>query len=176
MVGGASSVKAPEPPAETPIGLDEDRKALVRLLQGDLPLVSEPFAELAGRLGRPVGELLAEIADLLDRGAIRRFGAVVNHRRLGYRANGMAVFRVPAGQVDGVGRALAAFGRVSHCYRRAQAPGWPYNLFAMVHGRRHEEVRRFVQGVAARHGLEDYDILFSTAEYKKTSMRYFEES
>jgi len=101
---------------------------------------------------------------------------VVNHLRLGYCANGMAVFNVPDERADEVGCALAAYEQVSHCYRRAPAEGWSYNLYAMVHARSHEEVRRFVREVADEHALREYDILFSTVEYKKAAMRYFEES
>ena len=170
----ASSTPAPAP--RSPVDLDERQKALVRLLQEDLPLVSEPFAELAGCLGVPVEDVLAQAAAFLDDGVIRRFGAVVNHLRLGYCANGMAVFNVPDERADEVGCALAAYEQVSHCYRRAPAEGWPYNLYAMVHARSHEEVRRFVREVADEHALREYDILFSTVEYKKAAMRYFEES
>ncbi|MFW6189139.1 MAG: radical SAM protein [Planctomycetota bacterium] len=158
-----------------PVELTEQQKELVRLLQDDLPVKAEPFAEVAERLGRPLEQVLQQIRQWVEAGVVRRFGAVVSHRKVGYSANGMAVFRVPEDEVDEAGRALAEREDVTHCYRRPTAPGWPYNLFGMVHGRSQEEVRDRVKAIAEEWGLEEYDILFSTTEYKKTSMRYFTE-
>ncbi len=90
--------------------------------------------------------------------------------------NGMAAFRVSPVRVDAVGRSLAQYGEISHCYRRPPVPGWDYNLFAMVHGRSEDEVREFVARIAVEHELPDHAILFSTTEYKKTSMKYFLEA
>ena len=154
----------------------EEQRSLVRLLQENLPVEAEPFAAAAKALGWPGEGVVAQVAEWLQQGVIRRFGAVVRHRRLGFVANGMAVFRVPPERVDAVGAALAQHSEVSHCYRRPCVPGWDFNLFAMVHGRSEDEVRQFVARVAAEHGLAGYDVLFSTTEYKKTSMRYFLET
>jgi radical SAM protein with 4Fe4S-binding SPASM domain len=173
------SDEAPVPPAPHPgwvgdaRGLDEGQKGLVRLIQDDLPVVPEPFAELARRLGWPTQRVLDQISEWLAAGVIRRFGAVVAHRRLGFQGNGMAVFRVPPERVDEAGRALARYHEVSHCYRRPPLPEWDYNLFGMVHGRTADEVGPLVARMAAELDAPDYDILFSTVEYKKTSMKYF---
>jgi siroheme decarboxylase len=99
--------------------------------------------------------------------------AVAAHRRLGYLANGMAVFRVADDRIDGVGAQLARRSEVTHCYRRPPLPGWPYNLFAMIHGHTQHEVRAFVQHRARELDLTDFEILFSIKEYKKVSMTYF---
>jgi heme b synthase len=159
-----------------PVRLGEEQRELVRLLQEDLLVEAEPFAASAAALGWPSQRVIAQVADWLQQGVIRRFGAVVRHRRLGFVANGMAVFRVAPERVDAVGESLAQHREISHCYRRPPAPGWDYNLFAMVHGRSTDEVRRFVARIAAEHELPDHDILFSTMEYKKTSMKYFQEA
>ncbi len=160
--------------AESPaVELDEWQKELVRRLQASLPLVEDPFTLIAGRLGLDVLRVLHQASEWLAAGVIRRIGAVVFHRRLGFNANGMAVFNVPIDRVDELGQRLAEHAMVSHCYHRPSMPGWPYNLFAMVHGQSEDEVRRFVQRVAGELSLGDYDILFSTAEYKKVSMEYF---
>ncbi len=152
------------------------QKELVRLLQEDLPLEPEPFAALGRRMGWSHRKVIRQVQDWLERGVIRRFGAVVRHRRLGFVGNGMAAFRVSPVRVDAVGRSLAQYGEISHCYRRPPVPGWDYNLFAMVHGRSEDEVREFVARIAVEHELPDYAILFSTTEYKKISMKYFLEA
>jgi len=165
----AISANAPAPT----VRLDDNQKALVRLLQEGLPVVGEPFADVAAELGWSTQRVLARISDWLAQGVIRRFGAVVNHRRLGFKANGMAVFEVASDRVDEVGRRLADYPQVSHCYRRKPLPDWNYNLFAMVHGQSFDEVARFVADVVRELKFANYEVLFSSTEYKKTSMRYY---
>ncbi len=162
-------------PAE-PAKLDERQKHLVRLLQESLPLVPEPFAELAKQVDFSAKEIVQQIADWLGAGLIRRFGAVVGHRELGFEANGMAVFQVDDNRIDAMGEKMAEHPEISHCYRRPTLDDWDYNLFAMVHGRGQAQVRRFVESLADELGISEYDVLFSTTEYKKTSMKYFLES
>ena len=174
----ADAPPAPPAPAGEAVVLGDEQKRLVRLLAGDLPIVDEPLAEPARQLGWPVRRVLAQIEEWLAAGVIRRFGAVVRHRRLGFEANGMAVFRVPQpppDRIDDVGGSLACRPDVSHCYRRPPLPDLPYNLYAMFHGRSQDQVRAAVAAAAAENDLDDHLVLFSTAEYKKTSMRYFEE-
>ena len=175
---GDERPSSPAPRAETSaeaVTLTDDRKRLVRLLAGDLSIVQEPFAELASRLGISEHDLLEQILAWRAANVIRRFGAVVAHHSLGYSANGMAVFQVPEERVDAAGKRLAEYEEISHCYRRPRLADWPYDLFAMVHGRSDAEVREFVARAARDLGLEDYDILFSTAEFKKKSFEYFTE-
>ena len=160
-------------PDVEPVQLSEDQKELVRLLQDDLPPVAEPFSPVADKLGWSVADVVAQVAKWLDQGVIRRFGAVVHHRRLGFDANGMAVFRVPDDLIDDAGRRLARRSEISHCYQRPPLPNFPYNLFAMVHGQSETQVRHLVQRLSAELHLPEYDVLFSTAEFKKVSMRYF---
>ncbi|MDK1031226.1 MAG: radical SAM protein [Planctomycetia bacterium] len=162
------------PTAEPPVCLDEDQRKLVRLLQDDFAAVEEPFAELAERLGWSRQRVIEQTRDWVSSGVIRRFGAVVNHRRLGFQANAMVGFCVLPERAEAVGRRLAQCTEISHCYRRRPIPEWPYNVFAMVHGQSEDEVRKFVDRIAAELDLSDYDVLFSVTEFKKSSMRYFE--
>ncbi len=168
----ANSKAQPTEPAK----LNEKQKQLVRLLQEDLPLVPEPFAELAKQVDFSAKEIVQQITDWLGAGLIRRFGAVVRHQQLGFAANGMAVFQVEDDRIDAVGEEMAEHPEISHCYRRPSLDDWNYNLFAMVHGHSEEEVREFVKSLAKQFGLNIHDVLFSTTEYKKVSMKYFLES
>ena len=170
--GGRPPPKAAPGPAR-PRPLTEKQKGLVRLLQGGLPLEREPFAEAAAQLGWPVERIVEQIRSWLASGIIRRFGAVVEHRSLGFRANGMAVFRAAAARADEIGRSLAAEPAVSHCYRRPALPDFPYNLYAMVHGRSEEEVRDIVRRMAEAAGAAEYEVLFSVTEFKKSPPTYF---
>ncbi len=158
------------------VKLDEKQKQLVRLLQEGLPLLPEPFAELAKQSDYSAKDIVQQILDWLAAGLIRRFGAVVRHQKLGFKANGMAVFEVEDDRIDTLGQKMAEHAEISHCYRRPTLEDWNYNLFAMVHGRTEEQVRKFVKSLAEELGLNKYDVLFSTTEYKKVSMKYFLES
>jgi DNA-binding Lrp family transcriptional regulator len=172
-VADDSPESAPLTSSASPVPLDSADKALVRALQDDLPTTSEPFAAVADTVGMSVAEVLSRVNAWLASGVIRRIGAVVAHRALGFAANGMAVFAVPDDSVDAAGALLAAQTEVSHCYRRPPLPDWPYNLYAMVHGKSAGEVNAVVSAAAGKLHVADYRVLFSTKEFKKTSMRYF---
>jgi len=175
-LSAVASAKAGDPPRREsqPAELDARQKRLVRAIQDGLAIEREPFGPVAERAGRPVEEVLAQIRAWTATGLVRRFGAVVAHRRVGYRANGMAVFNVPRDRADEAGRALAKRFEITHCYRRPPLPDFPYNLYAMVHGRSEESVRVLVDRLAQEIGADDYALLFSTTEFKKSPMRYFE--
>jgi DNA-binding Lrp family transcriptional regulator len=156
--------------------LSERDKGIVRLLQEGIPLVSRPYQALAGQLGMSEDELLAELEDLLHRKIIRRLGATVRHQDLGYVANAMIVWQVPEDRIEEVGLIMAGFQEVTHCYQRpVRLPDWPYTLFTMVHGRTREECREIASRLAEAGGIDDYRMIFSTAELKKSSMKYFNE-
>jgi len=156
------------------VRLSQFERDLVRVLQGDLPLVERPFREAALRLGVTEEELLEAVQGLSRRGVMRRFGAVLRHRRVGFTANGMACWVVPEDRIVEAGRAAAAFREVSHCYQRpAYAPRWPYTLFTMVHGRGREEVEAVVRRIHRVIGPLDGVVLYSLKEYKKERVRYF---
>lgn len=171
----------PHTTCEAALDLTDEQKHLVRLVQDGLAPVAEPFAPIAIELVQPVAWVLEQLEAWREIGVIRRFGAVVRHRALGYRANGMAAFDVPDERADEAGRRLAERPEATHCYRRPRlapaeigdAAGFPFNLYAMLHGDSEDAVRalaaRFAEDVAAR----DHAVLFSVREFKKTSMRYF---
>ena len=154
--------------------LDPIDRRLVAATQSGLPLVPRPYRALAESLGLREGEVAARLAALLEAGIVRRIGAVPNHYALGYAANGMSVWDVRDEAVGEVGRRVGALDFVTHCYRRPRHPPlWPYNLFAMVHGRSRAEVTELVAEIAALVGAEAraHDVLYSTRILKKTGLR-----
>ena len=151
--------------------LDRD---IVLAAQGGLPLVPDPYGQIARRLGVATEVVLERMRHMLDTGVIRRIGAVPNHYRLGFGANGMSVWDIQDDEVSEYGRRVGRLDFVSHAYQRPRRlPEWPYNLFAMVHGRTRDEVMDKVDIIAqvlgdARHR---HDVLFSTRVLKKTGLR-----
>lgn len=154
--------------------LTEQDKQIIRELQNGLPLVSRPFKLMADKLKLNEEDLIERIKYLKENGQIRRFGAAVRHQDLGFVANAMVVWDVPPDKVSEVGRSMAGFQEVSHCYQRPRYPGWPYNLFTVVHGQTREECTQIAERIARTTGMDRFRLLFSTAELKKSSMRYFE--
>ncbi len=153
--------------------MDERDKRVVALVQGDLPLDTRPFRILAEKAGLTEEDFLARVVSLKDRGIIRRFGATLRHQEAGYSSNAMAAWMVPEGRVEEVGRVMASFREVSHCYQRRPAKGWRYNLYTMIHGDDPEQCRRKAEDMSKKSGVEEYVLLFSEKEFKKTSMEYF---
>lgn len=147
--------------------------SIVRCIQEDLPLVERPFQHWAEQLEMSEHELLQLISQWLDQGFMRRFAAVLNHRQVGFMANGMVVWSCPEERVDEYGRVLASHPEVSHCYHRPAYPAWPFNLYAMVHGRSIEDCRKIAERLAGAIHLHDYEILFSTKEFKKIRLKLF---
>lgn len=155
-------------------GLDPVDRRIVAATQGGLPLVPRPYHAIAEELGLEPADVMRRIQVLLDAGAIRRIGAVPNHYALGWKANGMSVWNVPDEHVAEAGRMVGALEFVSHCYRRPRhLPDWPYNLFAMVHGRNRDEAADKLTQIAAVLGDWDrgHDVLFSSKILKKTGLR-----
>ncbi|WP_165839075.1 siroheme decarboxylase subunit beta [Roseicella frigidaeris] len=148
----------------------EAERALLAALADGLPLHPRPFAALGETLGLSEGETLAALRGLQARGVVRRFGVVVRHHELGYRANAMVVWDVPDGMVEAAGRALAAAPGVTLCYRRPRRPpAWPYNLFCMIHGRDRAAVLRALDWAAEAAGLREVprEVLFSGRRFKQ---------
>ena len=154
--------------------LTEIEKKIITSLQNDLPLCSQPFKAIAEQVGISEDELLAGIRRFKQQGIIRRFGAIVNHRNLGIAANAMVVWRVPKEKSQEIGKIMAAFPEVTHCYERPTYPDWQYNLFTMIHGVSRDECERVIAQISERTGVKDYRQLYSTRELKKVSMKYFE--
>lgn len=155
--------------------LTQDDLVLVEALCGGLPLVAQPYAEIGQRAGFSEAEVIDGIQRLIDGGVIKRFGVIVQHRKLGYTANGMSVWDIPDAQVRDVGERMGQFPFVTLCYRRPRhLPDWPYSLFAMVHGSDRATVLRQVDEVARTLGLGnvDHDVLFSAQQFKQCGARY----
>lgn len=154
-------------------GLDALDRRIILATQSGLPLTARPYHAVAEMLGVDAGEVMRRIERMQRDGVIRRIGAVPNHYALGYRANGMTVWDVDDEEVDAAGERVGALPFVTHCYRRPRRPGWPYNLFAMVHGRSREEVEKRVSEIAARIGgaAKGHEVLYSVRILKKTGMR-----
>jgi DNA-binding Lrp family transcriptional regulator len=170
----SETAAAPWGEAKRPPEPGERVRSLVRALQEDLPLEPRPFQAMAVSVGSSAAELLAAAQDLLARGIMRRYAAVLHHRRAGFVANAMGVWRAPEGRIDECGRIMAGFNAVSHCYRRPTYPDWPYALFSMVHGRDRAECEIVLRTISGKTGLDDYLALYSTREFKKVRVRYFD--
>ena len=160
--------------------LDDFDRDLIAATQGGLPLVARPYEAVGAMLGVSGEQVRERLAQMLASGLIRRIGAVPNHYKLGFTANGMSVWDVDDAQVDALGERLvgaSGCGGISHCYRRPRhLPAWPYNLFAMLHGRSRHEVEQQAAQIATLLGAacRGHDILYSTAILKKTGLRLTE--
>ena len=155
-------------------GLDALDRALVAATQDGLPFTPTPYADVAAAIGTTESDVIARLTRLLDTGIVRRIGAVPNHYRLGLSHNGMTVWDVDDAEVDRLGALVGALDFVTHCYRRPRAlPEWPYNLFAMVHGRSRDEVEAKRTEIVDLLGtsVRASDILYSTRILKKTGLR-----
>ena len=154
--------------------LDAIDRRIIVATQAGLPLLAEPYAAIAAQLGLQTDEVLQRVAALLADGVIRRIAAVPNHYALGYRANGMSVWNVTDDRIAELGRQVGGLDYVSHCYQRPRhLPLWPYNLFAMVHGRTVDDVEAKVAQIAELLGAHcrGHEVLLSTRILKKTGLR-----
>jgi DNA-binding Lrp family transcriptional regulator len=179
MEGGtdalAAAVQATEPMAREPIPIDEFDIAVVRATQGPMAVRSDAYAPAAEKLRLPVERLLEHLGGMIERRLLRRVAAILFHRRAGFSANGMGVWKVPEDQIMDLGPRMAAVRGVSHCYRRPTYRDWPYSVFTMAHGRSKEECDAVLDGVASVCGLggDDRATLYSSTEYKKVRLHYF---
>jgi DNA-binding Lrp family transcriptional regulator len=153
--------------------IDNVDKKVIGLIQGDLPLEPEPFAVMAGQIGISEEEFLQRVNDLKKRGVIRRFGATLRHQEAGFSSNAMVAWFVPGARIEKTGKVLARFREVTHCYQRKPQKDWRYNLYTMVHGGNPDECYRIAERMSRAAKIEDYVLLFSEKEFKKTSMEYF---
>jgi DNA-binding Lrp family transcriptional regulator len=177
MEGGTEDLaKAGE--AKEPIELeqqpyDELDIAVIRALQGDMPVVAEPYAPAAAELGMAQERLLDHLAGMQERGLLRRVAAILYHRRAGFSANGMGVWKVPDEQIFETGCRMAGVRGISHCYQRPTYPDWPYSVFTMAHGRSKEECDAVLDAIAEMTGIEERATLYSSTEFKKIRLLYF---
>ena len=153
--------------------LTDLEKDIVSAVGGDIPIASRPFLEMADKLGISETLCLEILENLCQRGVIRRFGATLRHQQSGFAANAMVAWQVGEERVDAVGRIMASFEEVSHCYRRNPRENWPYNLYTMIHAKDQDSCLQIVRKMAQKAGVTVYTPLFSLRELKKTSMKYF---
>ncbi|HEX2067503.1 MAG TPA: Lrp/AsnC family transcriptional regulator [Nitrososphaeraceae archaeon] len=158
------------------IEITENDKYFIRELQKDLKVIPEPFKEMAENLRITTTELFAKAKEYEKNGVMRRFAAILRHRDAGFSANGMVVWQVPDEKIDEIGYKLAAFPQVSHCYRRPVYSDWQFNLFSMIHARTLEAAEKIAVEMSEIVEIKDYRILFSSREFKKERVKYFEES
>jgi DNA-binding Lrp family transcriptional regulator len=173
----AAAVDA-SPPRELDRQPYDDRDvAVIRALQGPMEPVERPYDAAAGELGIATEELLEHLRGMVDRKILRRVAAILYHRRAGFSANGMGVWKVPEGEIMETGSRMASFRGISHCYQRPTYEDWPYSVFTMAHGRSKEECDAILDSIAAecRMGPDDRATLYSSTEYKKIRLHYFTE-
>ncbi|HEY6693760.1 MAG TPA: AsnC family transcriptional regulator [Solirubrobacteraceae bacterium] len=177
MEGGTDALAAPgeavEPLELDPIAVSDEDVATIVATQGPMPVVPEPYAPAAERLGVSQDEVLARLGSLRERGGLRRVAAILYHRRAGFSANGMGVWKVPEAEILDTGKRMAAFRGISHCYQRPTYPDWPYSVFTMAHGRSKEECDAILDSIAAATGITERATLYSSTEFKKVRMLYF---
>ena len=154
---------------------DDTDVGVIRALQGPMAVVDRPYDAAAREVGMPVDRFLGHLRGMVDRKLLRRVAAILYHRRAGFSANGMGVWRVPEERVLEVGRRMAAVRGISHCYQRPTYPDWPYSIFTMAHGRSKEECDAILDRIAGEHGLhgDDRAVLYSSTEFKKVRLLYF---
>jgi DNA-binding Lrp family transcriptional regulator len=170
LAAAAEATDHTEPEA---IELSERDVAVIRASQGPMEVISEPFAPAAAELGLSQRELLDHLESMRERRALRRVAAILFHRRAGFSANGMGVWRVPDERILELGPRMASFRGISHCYQRPTYPDWPYSVFTMAHGRSKEECDAILDSIAEDTGIDERRTLYSSTEFKKCRLRYF---
>jgi DNA-binding Lrp family transcriptional regulator len=177
MEGGTEALaKAVEvaPPAETERQpYDEFDIDVIRATQGDMPVIEEPYAPAADKLGIPQDKLLEHLQQMQERRLLRRVAAILYHRRAGFSANGMGVWKVPDERIMEIGPRMAAFRGISHCYQRPTYQDWPYSIFTMAHGRSKDECDAILDSIATQTGIDERATLYSSTEFKKIRLLYF---
>ncbi len=154
--------------------ISEIDREYIRQLQKDIEIIKEPFKTITENLGISSSELFNKIKEYESIGIMRRFAAILRHRQAGFIANGMIVWKVPDDKVDEKGIKIASFPQVSHCYRRPVYPDWEFNLFSMIHARTIDAAEKIAKEISTVIGIENYRILFSSREFKKERVKYFE--
>ncbi len=153
--------------------IDELDKKIISLIQGDIPVVSRPFAFLAEKAGISEEEFISRVNHLKNTGVMRRFGATLRHQEAGFNSNAMVAWSVPEDRVEKVSRIFSAFREVTHCYQRLPKKDWHFNVYTMIHGRDKAQCHETVKKLSLAAGMHKHKLLFSQKEFKKTSMKYF---
>jgi len=169
----AAAVEAAPPRELDAQPYDEDDIALIRALQGPMAAVERPYDEAAAELGISTEALLERLRGMVDRKILRRVAAILYHRRAGFSANGMGVWKVPDERIEELGPRMASFRGISHCYQRPTYEDWPYSIFTMAHGRSKEECDAILDAIADEFGITERATLYSSTEFKKIRLLYF---
>lgn len=148
-------------------------KKIVRAMQDELPLVAEPFKLIAEEIDATEEQVLARLRLMQADGALRKMGAVLKHREVGFRANALGVWIVPEERMNEVADIMCAHMAVTHCYDRNVTPDWPYNFYTMIHGTSREDCQQIAAVLSEETGISQYELLYTGREWKKTSMKYF---
>ena len=148
-------------------------KEIIRALQEDFPLCEEPYKILAQRVGMSEEDFLRRVKEFVDEKKIRKMGAVLRHREVGFKANALCAWHVSPEKLDAVAQVMSSHAAVSHCYDRTPAPNWNYNLYTMIHAKTREECEKIIDELAKLAGTDDYKVLYTKREWKKTGMKYF---
>jgi siroheme decarboxylase len=170
LAAAAEAVDYREPEA---IELSDLDYAVIRATQGPMEVVPEPFAAPAAELGVSQEQLFEALDSMCERRALRRVAAILFHRRAGFSANGMGVWKVPEERILDLGPRMASFRGISHCYQRPTYADWPYSVFTMAHGRSKEECDAILDSIAEDTGIDERRTLYSSTEFKKVRLRYF---
>ena len=153
----------------------EDDKKFIRELQKDMEITDRPFQKAAENLGITEEQIFEKLHYYEEIGVMRRYAAILRHREAGFTANGMIVWKVPKERINEVGNKLGAFPQVSHCYERPVYSDWPYNVFSMIHCKSFDEAGEVAVQIQKQIDVDEYKILFSSREFKKTRVEYFVE-
>lgn len=155
--------------------LDNLDKKIINIMQDDFPLVPEPYKYYAEKLNITEDELIYRLQSYKKHGQMRKMGAVLKHREVGFKANALCAWIVPEERIELVGQIMIKTMAVTHCYSRLTVKDWPYNFYTMIHAQNREDCEKIAQKLAEDTGIYEYKMLFSTREWKKTSMKYFKE-
>ncbi|GKU25240.1 AsnC family transcriptional regulator [Clostridium folliculivorans] len=153
--------------------IDSFDKKIIRKLQENISITATPYKEMADELNISEDELIHRIKTYNETGVLKRVGAILYHRKVGFNANAMVVWRIDNETLDEAGKYMASFSEISHCYERKPCDSWNYNLYSMIHGKDKECCNKIIEKISNDIGVKNYKILYSTKELKKTSMRYF---
>ena len=153
--------------------ISERDKAVIRALQGEFPICEEPYKVLAEQIGMTEEEFIDRVKKLSEQKKIRKMGAVLKHRKAGFIANALCAWYVSPERLDEVAQEMIKNPAVSHCYDRSTTPNWNYNLYTMIHAKSRQECDEIIKNLAETTGLDQFQILYSKKEWKKTAMKYF---
>lgn len=153
--------------------VDQLDKKIIKALETDLPLTLNPYQKIASDLNIELDTLLERLKNLKERKILKRISAVLHHRDSGYTANAMFVCYFKEKEIEKIAKEISELKVVSHCYQRKSYQNWPYNFYAMIHGKNQEKLKKITEDIIKKYNITDFQILHSTEELKKTSMKYF---